>query len=122
MAPVLLPDEHHERHSVDPRRRDRADRVAEAGSRVEDRERGLTAAEREPRGHADDRALVEPEHEPQVTGEIGQQLDLGRARIGEERRETVPPEDVEGGVTHGRRHGRHPTGAPAVGERTSPQP
>ena len=41
MTAILLPDEDNERRSVDSRGRERADRVAEPGSRVQDRERRL---------------------------------------------------------------------------------
>ena len=102
VAAVLLPDEDDERHPVDARRGEGADRVAEARRRVQDREGGLSASDRPARRHPDDGALVEAEHEPQVARQVGQQLDLGRARVCEQRGKAVLPEDVEGGVTHGR--------------------
>ena len=39
----------------------------------------------------------------QVVGQAGQERDLGRARVGEDRRQLEPPQDVERGVAH-RRH------------------
>ena len=63
VAAVLLPDEHDERRAVHPRGRERADGVAEPGSRMEDRERRLVAPDRPSGRHADDRALVQRKHE-----------------------------------------------------------
>ena len=45
--------------AIDARGGERADRVAEAGGRVQDRERRLAAPDRPARRHADDRALVQ---------------------------------------------------------------
>ena len=80
MAAVLLPDEHDERRTVHARGRERADGVSEPGGRVQDRERRLVAPDRPAGRHADDGALVQREHEAQVVGQVGEQLDLGRAR------------------------------------------
>jgi hypothetical protein len=44
---------------------------------------------------------VQAEHEAQVVGKVGQQRDLGRARVGEDRRQPVPAQDVERGVSDG---------------------
>ena len=96
MAPVLLPHDDHERRTVDARGGQCADRVAEPGGRVQDRERGLAAPDRPARRHADDRALVQGEHEAEVVRQVGEQPDLGRPRVGEDRGQAVLAPDVEG--------------------------
>ena len=96
MAPVLLAHDDHERRAVDARGGQCADGVAEAGGRVQDRERGLAAPDRPARRHADDRALVQREHEAEVVRQIGQQPDLGRPRVREDRGQAVLAPDVEG--------------------------
>ncbi len=101
MAAILLADDHNERRAVDPRRGERADRVPEPGGGVQDRERRLAARDREACRHPDDRALVEPEHEVEVVGQIGEQRDLGRAGIGEQRCQPVAAENVERRVADG---------------------
>ena len=80
MTPILLADDDDERRPVDARRRERADGVAEPGRRVQDRERRLAAADRPACRHADDRALVQPEHEAEVVGRSVRKRDLGRPR------------------------------------------
>ena len=86
VAPVLLADEHDEWSTVDAGSGEGADRVSEAGGRVQDRERGLATPDRPAGGHADHRALVEPEHEAKVVRQVGEQIDLRRPGIREERR------------------------------------
>jgi hypothetical protein len=49
---------------------------------------------------------VQAEDEAQVVGETGQERDLGRARIGEHRRQSAPAEEVEGRVADEPGHGR----------------
>ena len=67
---------------------------------------GRAGAERPAGGHADDRALVQAEHEAELVGEIREERDLGRPRIREQRGEAVLAEDVEGRVADGScRHG-----------------
>ena len=106
MAPVLLADDDEEGCAIDARGGERADRVAEAGGRVQDRERGLAAPDRPARRHADDRALVQPEHEPEVARQVGEQPDLGRSGVREDRRQAVLAPDVERRLADGlRRHG-----------------
>ena len=95
MAPVLLADDDDERRAVDARGGQGADGVTEAGGRVQDRERRLAAPDRPAGRHADDRALVEPENEAKVVREVGEERDLGRPGIREERGEPVLAEDVE---------------------------
>ena len=106
---VLLAHDDDERHPVHPCGGERADGVAEPRRGVQDRERRLAPPDREAGCHPDDGALVEPEDEPQIGREVGEQLDLGRARVGEERGEAVLPEDVERRVAHGREHDGQPT-------------
>ena len=101
VATVLLADEDDERRPIDARGGQCADRVAETGGRVQDHERRLAASERPAGGHAHHRALVEPEHEAEVIRQVGEQRDLRRPGIGEERREAVLAEHVERGVTDG---------------------
>ena len=101
VAAVLLPDEHDERRAVHPRGRESADGVAEPGSRMEDRERRLVAPDRPSGRHADDRALVQRKHEAQIVRQVCEQLDLGRARVREQRRQTSLAEDVERRVADG---------------------
>ena len=60
------PTTHDERRAVDARGGEGADGVAEPGRRVQDRERGLAAPDRPAGRHADDRALVQREHEAEV--------------------------------------------------------
>ena len=99
---VLLADEDDERRPVDARRGERADGVAEAGGRVEDRERGLRPAEGIPRCDPDDRPLVEREHEVEIVREPGQERHLRRARIREHLRELPFAKNVEDRITDGR--------------------
>ncbi len=73
VATVLLADQDDEGRPVDARGGQRAHRVAEAGGRVQDRERGLAPSERPAGGHPHHRALVETEHEPEVTRQVGEQ-------------------------------------------------
>ena len=84
MAAVLLADDDDKRSPVDARGRQSADGVAEAGGRVEDRERRLTAPDRPARRHAHYGALVEPEDEAKVARKVGEEGDLGRAGIRKE--------------------------------------
>ena len=90
-----------ERRPVHPRGRDRTDRVPEPCSRVQDRERRLATRERPAGRDTDDGALVEREDEAEIVGEIGQQRDLGRAGVGEDRRQTALTPDVEGRLANG---------------------
>jgi hypothetical protein len=106
VAAVLLAHHDDEGNPVDARRRERADRVSEAGSRVQDRERGLAPPDRPARRHAHDRALVQRKHEAKVAGQVGEQLDLRRAGVREESREPVLAKDVERRVTDGLGHAR----------------
>ena len=103
MPAVLLTDDDHERRAVDAGGRQRGDRVAQAGRRVQEHERGRARADRHAGGHADDGALVEREHEPQVGREPGEQRDLGRAGVGEDRVEAAGAQDVERRVADGAR-------------------
>ena len=105
MAAVLLADHDHERRAVDARRGQGGDGVAQPRGGVQQGEGRLAAPDGEAGGHADDRALVQRQHEAQVVGEAGEEGDLGRAGIGEDRRQPEPAQDVEGGVAHGRRRG-----------------
>ena len=95
VAAVLLPDDDDERRAVHACRRERRDRVAQPGRRVQDRERGLVRRERETGRQSDDRGLVERQHEAQVLGQPGEQLDLRRSRVGEDGGEAALAQDVE---------------------------
>jgi hypothetical protein len=106
VATVLLADDDDERRAVHPRRRDRADGVAEARGRVQQRQARLAAADRVPGRHADDRAFVQSEHEADVLRKAGEERHLGRAGVGEHRRQPVAPEDAERGLADRVRHGR----------------
>ena len=106
---VLLAHHDDEWRPVDACGRKRADRVAEPGGRVQDRECRLAAPDCPPCRHADDRALVEAEHEVEIWREVGEEGDLRRSGVREERGEPVLAEDVEGGFanrldTHGWEH------------------
>jgi hypothetical protein len=57
------------------------------------------------RRHADHGALVQTEHELEVIWEVGEERDLGRARIAEDRRQAMPAHDVERGVANRRHRG-----------------
>src|SRR4029079_62697 len=52
--------------------------------------------------------FVQPKDERQVLGHAREERDLGRPRVGEDRRQIEPAQDVEGGVAHGG-HGVHLT-------------
>jgi hypothetical protein len=108
VAAVLLTDEHHERHAVDPRRSQRADGVAETCGRVQDDEGRLVQRRRPPSRDADDRALVEREHEVDVVGQVGQERHLGGPGIGEDRGQAVATQDVERRVADGAGSLAHP--------------
>jgi hypothetical protein len=110
VPPVLLADEHDEWGTVDPCRRQRADRVAQSRSRVEDRKRRRIPAEGETGRHADHRRLVEREDETEVPGEPGEEWDLRRPGVREQRRQPALANEVEEHVTQGRGahgHARH---------------
>ena len=118
VAPVLLADDDDQRHAVRPRRRERADGVAQPGGGVQVDQRRTARRGGVAGGDPDDRALVQGEDEPQVVGQAGEEGDLGGARVGEDRRHPEPAEDVERGVPD-RRH----DGAPgSVPERRSGRP
>ena len=98
---VLLADDDHERGTAVACVGDRVDRVAETGGRMQIDERGLAPGERVAGRHPHHRPLVEPEDEPDVRRKIGQERDLGRAGIAEDRRHPVPAHDVERGISDG---------------------
>ena len=100
VAAVLLADDDHERRAVAARGGQRGDRVAEAGRRVQQRQRRRAAADRVPGRHRHHRALVEAEHEGQVLGQAGEERHLGRAGVGEDRRQLEAPQHLEGRVAH----------------------
>ena len=99
VAPVLLADGDDERRAVDARGRQRRDRVAEAGCRVQEHERRLSASERIAGRDPDHRALVQREHELEIRGQVDEERHLGRAGVGEDLRHPAPPQDVERGVS-----------------------
>jgi hypothetical protein len=101
VPPVLLADENDERRAVDAGGGERADRVAQARGRVEQRECRLVACDRPSGRQPDHGALVQGEHEAKVVGKAGEERHLGRAGIAEDRRQAVPAEDVEGRVADG---------------------
>ncbi len=68
---------------------------------MEQGEGGLAPTDRPPRRQAYDRGFVEREHEAKVLGEPGEERNLGRARVAEDRRQPLLPQDVEGRVTNG---------------------
>src|ERR1022692_2456843 len=100
MPAILLPDDDDESGTVDARRGQGADGVPKPGGRVQDRERRRAAPDRPAGGHADDRALVQTEHEAKIGRQVGEQIDLGRAGIREQRGEPVLTEDVERRLAH----------------------
>ena len=95
VAAVLLADDDDEGRAVDACGGQRADGVPEPRGRVQDRERGLAAPDRPARRHAHHGALVEPEHEAEVAREVGEERDLRRPWIREQRGQPVLAEDVE---------------------------
>ena len=110
VAAVLLADQDDERRAVHSRRGERADGVPEAGRRVQDRERRLGTSDCPARGHPDDGGLVQAEHEVQVVRQVGEQVQLGRPGVGEERRQPALAQNLESRVAHGAgRHGRQHT-------------
>ena len=110
VAAVLLADDHHQRRAVGAGGRDGGDRVAEPGRRVQQGERGRAAADRVAGRHRHHRALVETEHEGEVVRQAGQERDLGRARVGEDRGQLEAPQHLEGRIAHRRLcHPAYPT-------------
>ena len=97
---ILLADEHDDRRPIHPSGRERCDRVPETGRRVQDGERRLPSADREAGRHADDGALVQPEHEAKVGREIREERHLGRPRIREHRCQAESAKDVERRIPH----------------------
>ena len=95
MTAVLLADDDDQRRAVDAGGGQGTDGVPQTGGRVQDGERRLAAPDRPARRHSHNRALVEAEYEAKVGRQIGEERDLGRAGIREERREPVLAEDVE---------------------------
>ena len=105
VAAVLLADHDHQWRAIDARGGQRGDGVAEPGGGVQQGEGRRAAPERVAGGHPDDRALVQAQHELEVVGQAGQEGDLGRAGVGEDRRQPQRAQDVEGGLAHRRRGG-----------------
>ena len=68
---------------------------------MDEHERRLAASDRVAGRHPEHRALVQPEHEPEVVGEPGEERHLGRAGVREERRQSAPAEDVERRIADG---------------------
>ena len=102
MTTILLTDEDDERRPVDARGRERADRIAEAGGRVQERERGLPSSDRPAGRDPDDRCLVKREHELEIVRKTREERHLGRPRVGEQDREPPLPKDVDDRITHRR--------------------
>ena len=98
VPPVLLADDDDQRRAVDTRGREAAHARAEPRRRVQQDERRLAPGDRVAARHPDHGALVQAEDEAQVVGQAGQERDLGRARIGEHRRQPAAAEEVEGRV------------------------
>ena len=103
VPPVLLADEHDERGPIHAGGRESADGVPEPRGRVEEGEGGLLPCERPARGEADNGPFVQCKHEAEVLREGGEERDLGRAGVPEDRRQPALAEDVERRVTY-RRH------------------
>ena len=130
VAPVLLADGDDQRRAVDARGRQRRDRVSEAGRRVQEHERGLSASERIAGRDPDHRALVQREHELEIRGQVDEERHLGRAGVGEDLRHPAPPQDLERGVSDRHRCrsprrgpiGPHLGAAHVAGEPTPPAP
>jgi hypothetical protein len=59
---------------------------------------------RVPVRHPDGHGLLEPEDVAKVIGELGEHRQLGRARVAEDRRHPVLPEELEGDLADAR-HG-----------------
>jgi hypothetical protein len=102
MTAVLLADDDDERRAVEPRGGDRGDGVAEAGRAVQERECRAAGADRVAACHRDNAALVQREDEGLLVREAREERDLGRAGVGEDRRQLESSEDVERGVANGR--------------------
>ena len=100
VAAILLTDEDDEWRPIDARGRERADRIAEPGGRMQERERGLFASDRPARRDTDDRCLVKSEHELEIVRKTCQERHLGRPRVGKQRRESPVPKDLDDRVTH----------------------
>ena len=105
VAPVLLPDDHHQRHAVGARGRECTDGVAQPGRGVQVDQRRTARRRGVAGGDPDDRPLVQGEDELQVVGQAGEERDLGGPRVGEDRGHPEPPEDVERGVANRRHRG-----------------
>ncbi len=108
LATILLTDEDDQRRAAVACVGDRVDRIAEARRGVQVDEGGRSTSERVAGRHPDHRALVQTEHEFDVIREIGQERDLGGARVAEDPRQTETAHNVEGRVADGgeRRRGR----------------
>ena len=110
VAPVLLSDEHDERRSVDARRRQGADGVAETGGRVEEDEGRLVPTDRPAGRDPDDRSFVEPQDELEIGRKVDEQRHLGRAGVREHPCQPARPEDLDRRVADGHRsHSSDPT-------------
>ena len=101
VAAVLLADEHDQRRAVLARGGERGDGVAEPRCRVQQRQRRHSAGDRVAGGHRDRRALVERQDELQILREPGEKRHLGRARVGEDRRQLEAPQHIERRGAHG---------------------
>ena len=101
VAAVLLADDDHQRRAVGRARwRARRPRCPARASSAAARARARRGRARSP-PPCHHGALVQGEHEAQVLGQAGEERHLGRAGIGEDRRQLEPPQDVEGGVADG---------------------
>jgi len=100
LAAVLLADQNDQRSSAVPRVGDCVDGIAQPRGGVQIDQRRLPPRKCVPGRHPDHRALVEREHELDVGGQRGQERDLGRPRVTEDRRHPEFAHDVKRGVTH----------------------
>jgi hypothetical protein len=103
VAAILLADHDHERRPIHACGGERGDGVAEPRGRVQQGERRPAAPQRVAGGHADDRALVQAEHELEVGRQAAEEVDLGRAGVREDPGQRERAQDVERGLAHGRR-------------------
>ena len=118
VATVLLADHDDEGGAGDPRGRQRPDRVAQAGGGVQHDQLRATGGQRRAAGQADHGALVQPEHERDVVGQVGEQRDLGGSRVAVHGGHGAVAPDLDHGVADRPRGVRHGSSS-AFAQRTN---
>ncbi|MFO1400476.1 MAG: hypothetical protein U1F30_04575 [Steroidobacteraceae bacterium] len=89
-----------------------AERVADAGSRMQVDQRGPARCLGEAVGHAEDHGLLQPQHVAEALGEVAEHRQLGGAGVAEDRGEAEAAQQLEGRCPDGQGAGVGHAGPP----------